>query len=123
MTSRRTILATDDSPLMLSGVSEVLRSAGFEVLEASDGLEALDQLEKSRVHLLITDLNMPRLDGIELTRRVRALPQYRFLPILMLSSETRSEMVAEARNAGASGWIAKPFSAERLVSLVRRVLP
>lgn len=119
----RAILATDDSSTMRQLVTFSLRGAGYDVVEAVDGMDALAKLQGRRFDLLITDLYMPRLDGIELIKRVRAMPGYRFTPILMLTTESQGNRKAEGQAAGATGWIVKPFEPEQLLKVVKRVLP
>jgi two-component system chemotaxis response regulator CheY len=119
----RKILAVDDSVTMRHLVTLSLRQAGYEVVEATDGLEALAKLEATRFDLVITDLHMPGLDGTGLIRRVRALSSYRFTPILMLTTESDASRKAEGQAAGATGWIVKPFQPEQLLKVIKRVLP
>lgn len=119
----RKILAVDDSVTMRHLVTLSLRQAGYEVVEATDGLEALAKLEATRFDLVITDLHMPGLDGTGLIRRVRALSSYRFTPILMLTTESDASRKAEGQAAGATGWIIKPFQPDQLLKVVKRVLP
>ena len=119
----RAILATDDSSTMRQLVTFSLRGAGYDVVEAVDGMDALAKLQGRRFDLLITDLYMPRLDGIDLIKRVRAMPGYRFTPILMLTTESQGSRKAEGQAAGATGWIVKPFEPEQLLKVVKRVLP
>jgi two-component system chemotaxis response regulator CheY len=116
------ILAVDDSASMRQMVSFTLQTAGYEVIEACDGQEALERLKGQSVSLVITDLNMPRLDGIGLIRAVRGLAGCRFVPILMLTTESQAERKAEGKAAGATGWIVKPFRPEQLVAVVKKVL-
>ncbi|MGO8919199.1 MAG: response regulator [Stellaceae bacterium] len=115
------ILAVDDSKTMRDMVAFALRSAGFDVTEAEDGRKALDQLGSVKVDLVITDLNMPNMDGITLIRNLRADARFRALPILMLTTESDATKKAEGRAAGATGWLVKPFNPEKLVELVNRV--
>lgn len=115
-------MTVDDSPSIRQMVGFTLRRPGFDVVEAVDGQDALTQLQQRPVDLLVTDLNMPRIDGIELIRRVRTLPHCRFIPILFLTTESQPEKKAAARAAGATGWIVKPFTPEQLVAVVNKVL-
>ena len=119
----RRILAVDDSATMRQMINFTLRQAGYDVIEASDGREALGKLESDRVDLIITDLYMPNLDGIELIKRVRSSAIHRFTPILMLTTESQEAKKLEGQAAGATGWIVKPFQPEQLVKVVKRVLP
>lgn len=118
----KTILTADDSASMRQMISFTLSEAGFEVIEASDGKEALDKLLKNPVQLVITDLNMPNVDGVELIRQLRAMPQYKFVPIVMLTTESLEAKKQEAKAAGASGWIVKPFRPEQLVAVAKKFL-
>ncbi|GGB40487.1 two-component system response regulator [Sphingomonas metalli] len=115
------ILAVDDSPSMRMLLRSALVSQGFVVSEAEDGVAALAWLENNAPTLLITDINMPRLDGFGLIEAVRAQPRFRDMPILVLSTESSAEKKAIARRAGATGWIVKPFDTEKLAAAVRRV--
>jgi two-component system, chemotaxis family, chemotaxis protein CheY len=117
------VLAVDDSKTMMDMIGFALRSAGFRVEEAEDGEAALCKLSRSRFDLIITDLNMPKLDGIALIRSVRADLRHRAVPIVMLSSERDGAKEADGKAAGASGFLVKPFSPEKLVELVQRVCP
>lgn len=119
----KTILTADDSASMRQMISFTLRDAGYDVVEAVDGRDALAKLTASTPHMLITDLNMPNMDGIELIRQVRALPQCKYIPIVMLTTESQDAKKQEGRAAGASGWIVKPFRIEQLVMVARKLLP
>jgi len=120
---KRTILAVDDSLTMRKLVSFTLRSAGFEVLEAQNGQEALNLLHTTRVDLIITDVNMPVMDGLHFTREARKLAATQTTPILILTTESDSEKKNLGRAAGATGWIVKPFQQQQLLAVVGRVLP
>ena len=105
-------------------VSMTLREAGYEMLEAEDGVEALKTLQSiPPVDLVITDLNMPNMDGFGLIEKLRADSRYRFVPILMLTTESDPEKKERGKAAGATGWIVKPFNPERLIDVVRKVCP
>jgi len=117
------ILTVDDSPTVREMLKTTLQNAGFNVLQAINGEEALKLLEAESIEMLITDLNMPKLDGISLIREVRKSPGGRFLPIIMLTTESQEDKKREGKSAGASGWIVKPFKPEQLLSVVRMVLP
>ncbi|MFM2287365.1 MAG: hypothetical protein RL684_508 [Pseudomonadota bacterium] len=117
------ILAVDDSVAMRQMVGVTLKSAGHEVLAASDGKEALDLARDSAaVDLVITDVNMPVMDGITLVRELRALPHYKGVPLLVLTTESSAEKKMAGKEAGATGWIVKPFNPERLLATVAKVL-
>ena len=116
------IMTIDDSPSMRQLVSLTLSAAGFEVVEACDGRDALVKLANRDFHLFITDLNMPGIDGIELTRKLRSMAEYHFVPILLLTTESQTDKKMQGKAAGASGWIVKPFKPEDLVATVKRVM-
>lgn len=120
---KRTILNVDDALTMRKLVSFTLRSAGLNVIEASDGVDGLRQLSMNSVDLIITDVNMPNMDGIEFTRQARARLGGRPVPILILTTESELEKKNQARAAGATGWIVKPFKQEQLLAIVAKVLP
>jgi two-component system chemotaxis response regulator CheY len=119
----KTILTADDSTSMRQMISYTLSNAGYNVVEAVDGQDALNKISSSAPHMLITDLNMPNLDGLELIRRVRALPQCKYIPIVMLTTESQDAKKQAGRAAGASGWIVKPFRGEQLVLVAKKLLP
>jgi two-component system chemotaxis response regulator CheY len=116
------IMTADDSASVRQMVSFTLKQAGYEVLEAVDGEDALVKLRESEVNMLVTDLNMPKIDGIELIRLVRNDPRYKFMPIIMLTTESQSAKKQEGKNAGATGWIVKPFRPEQLLAVIKKVL-
>ena len=119
----KTALLVDDSRTILLGISGVLKKAGYIVETASAGPEALAKLAGGlKPSVIITDLNMPGMDGIELIRRARTAPGCRFLPMLMLTTESRTDRRAEAKSAGATGWLVKPVQAADLVSVLARVV-
>lgn len=115
-------MTADDSPSMRQMVSFTLKSAGYNVVEAVDGKDALAKMNGADIHMLVTDLNMPNVDGIELIRQVRALPQYKYIPIIMLTTESQDQKKQAGRAAGASGWIVKPFRSEQLVMVAKKFL-
>jgi two-component system chemotaxis response regulator CheY len=115
-------MTADDSASVRQMVSFTLKQAGHHVVEAVDGRDALEKLNGSQVNMLITDLNMPNMDGIELIKQVRALPQYKFIPIIMLTTESQDLKKQEGKAAGATGWIVKPFKPEQLLGVVKKVL-
>ncbi len=118
----KTILTADDSASVRQMVAFTLKGAGYQVIEASDGEDALSKLDGSPVHMVITDLNMPKLDGIGLIKRVRSSTKYRFIPIIMLTTESQASKKQEGRKAGATGWIVKPFKPDQLLAVVKKVL-
>lgn len=117
-----TILAVDDSNSMRQMVSFTLKQAGHTVTEAADGMQALDLAKKNSFNLVISDVNMPRMDGISLIKELRTLPSYKFTPLLMLTTESGSDKKQEGKAAGATGWIVKPFNPDQLLATVKRVL-
>jgi len=116
------ILAVDDSSSMRQMVAFTLSSAGFEVAEAQDGEVALALARKEKFSLVLADVNMPNMDGISLVRALRVLPEYKFTPLLMLTTESGPEKKLEGKAAGATGWLVKPFNPEQLLNTVKRVL-
>jgi two-component system chemotaxis response regulator CheY len=117
-----TILAVDDSASMRQMVSFTLRHAGYEVVEAVDGVEALEYARGNVVNLVLTDVNMPKMDGITLVRELRRLESYRYVPLLMLTTEAGQEKKMEGRKAGATGWLVKPFNPDKLLATIAKVL-
>ncbi len=116
------ILAVDDSPSMRQMVSLTLKGAGYDVVEAGDGDEALSIAQGSSVDLVLADLYMPKMDGITLIKELRALPDYELTPILMLTTEADVAKMQEGKDAGATGWIVKPFDPDQFISTVKTVL-
>ncbi len=118
----KTIMIVDDSASIRMMVSFTLDELGVEIVEAVNGSDALAKMETNQVDMLITDVNMPGLDGISLVREVRGNPAYRFIPIIILTTESAAEKKLEGKAAGATGWIVKPFRPEGLISVVRKVM-
>ena len=116
------IMTADDSASVRQMVSFTLKQNGYDVIEAVDGKDALQKLAGQKVDMLITDLNMPNLDGIGLIKGARALPSCKFIPIVMLSTESQDAKKQEGKAAGATGWIVKPFKPEQLLAVVKKVL-
>ncbi len=117
------IITVDDSATMRNMVSFTLKAAGHEVLQAADGVEALILLKSQSVDLVLSDINMPNMDGITLTRQLRGLPQFKSTPIILLTTESDPAKKADGKAAGATGWIVKPFQQEQLLAVVAKVLP
>ena len=115
------VLTVDDSKTMRDMVAFTLRGAGYEVREAEDGVKGLAALSGAPADLIITDLNMPNMDGLAFIRAVRGDPKYKTVPILMLTTESDASKKADGKAAGATGWIVKPFAPDKLVEIVRRV--
>lgn len=116
------ILAVDDSASMRQMVNFTLKGAGYQVVQAVDGVEALEYARQNSVDLVLTDVNMPRMDGIALVRELRGLPTYRYTPMLVLTTESSQEKKMQGKQAGATGWIVKPFNPEQLLATIARVL-
>jgi len=118
----KTALVVDDSPTIRQLVSFTLQQAGFDVVQGTDGRDALEQLAGRQLSLVITDLNMPVMDGLGLIRNLRAQPQYKFVPILMLTTESQETKKQEGKAAGATGWIVKPFNPDQLLQVIAKVV-
>ena len=116
------VLAVDDSTSMRQMVSFTLKGAGYDVIEAADGVEALNIAKSQSVNLVLTDVNMPNMDGITLIKELRALPSYKFTPMLMLTTESAGDKKAEGKAAGATGWLVKPFNPDQLLATVKKVI-
>jgi two-component system chemotaxis response regulator CheY len=116
------VLSVDDSASVRQMVSFTLESAGYEVVTAVDGKDALERLRATTVNLVVTDLNMPNMTGIELIRAIRAQPALKFLPVVMLTTESEEGLKAEGRAAGATGWIVKPFKQDQLLAVVKKLI-
>lgn len=118
----KTILAVDDSASIRKMVQFTLSGAGYDVVEAVDGQDGLERAKGQQVSLVLTDQNMPRMDGLTLIRSLRGMPEYARVPILMLTTESSDEMKAKGRAAGATGWLVKPFAPQGLVNIVKKVI-
>lgn len=116
------ILAVDDSISIRQMVSHTLKDAGYEVETANDGREALTKAQSTKFDVVISDVNMPNMGGFELVKAIRGNPQYKFIPILMLTTETSMEKKQEGKLAGATGWLVKPFNPDTLLKTLKRVL-
>ena len=120
----KTIFVVDDSPTILLSLKTTLEMHGFKVETASDGQDALEKLGRGvKPDLIITDLNMPRVDGFEFIKRVRQLKEFRFKPILVLTTESQLQKRQEAKRLGATGWLVKPVSGNDLIKVIKKVLP
>ena len=118
----KNVLVVDDSSSVRQVVGIALKSAGYDVIEAVDGKDALSKLTGQKVHLIISDVNMPNMDGITFVKEVKKLANYKFTPIIMLTTESQDAKKAEGKAAGATGWLVKPFNPEQLVATVQKVL-
>lgn len=120
----KTIMIVDDSASLRQVVGIALRKAGYDVLEAGDGKDALSKLTGQKVHMIISDVNMPNMDGISFVKAVKQLASYRFTPVAMLTTETTDEKKKAGQEAGARAWVVKPFKPETLLGVVQKlVLP
>lgn len=116
------ILAVDDSASMRQMVAFTLKGAGYNVIEAVDGRDALEKAKSGGADVILTDVNMPNMDGIELVRQLRQLPKYKFTPMLLLTTESSAEKKAQGKAAGATGWLVKPFNPDQLLATIAKVL-
>ncbi len=116
------ILAVDDSASMRQMVSFTLKGKGHEVTEAIDGVDALGKAKSGKFDLVLSDVNMPNMDGISLVKELRKLPAFKFTPILMLTTESTGDKKQEGKSAGATGWIVKPFNPEQLIASINKVI-
>lgn len=118
----KTILSVDDSASVRQMVKLTLTGAGYQVIQANDGSEGLAKARASQVDMVMTDLNMPVMNGLALIKELRQLPAYKGIPILFLTTESDAGLKAEAKAAGATGWITKPFQQDQLIAVVKKVL-
>ena len=118
----KTILAVDDSASIRQMVAFTLKGAGYDVVEAVDGQDGLDKAKAKSVNLVLTDQNMPKMDGLTLIKSLRALAQYKSTPILMLTTEAGEDMKSQGKAAGATGWLVKPFDPQKLLEVVKKVI-
>lgn len=116
------ILTVDDSASIRQMVAFTLKSAGYEVVEAVDGEDGLNKAKAKAANLVLTDQNMPKMDGLSLIKALRGLPQYRSVPILMLTTESSDAMKSAGKAAGATGWLVKPFEPQKLLEVVKKVI-
>ncbi|MCP4284164.1 MAG: response regulator [Gammaproteobacteria bacterium] len=120
----KTILIVDDSASIRQVVGIALRGAGYQVIEASDGKKALGKMTGDKIHLIISDVNMPNMDGITFLKEVKRHPRYKFTPVIMLTTEAGREKMAEGRTSGAKAWVVKPFQPPQMLNAVSKlVLP
>ena len=118
----KTVLIVDDSASIREVVSYTIESEGFDVIKGENGKDALKYFDGKDINLVVTDLHMPEMDGIELIREIRMREEYKHIPILLLTTETKQEKKSEAKQAGATGWIVKPFVPENLVKVLNKVM-
>ncbi|MEB0076310.1 response regulator [Pseudomonas sp. CCI3.2] len=120
----KNVMVVDDSSSVRQVVSITLKSAGYDVIEASDGKDALSKLTGQKVHLIISDVNMPNMDGITFVKEVKKLANYKFTPIIMLTTESQESKKAEGQAAGARAWVVKPFQpAQMLAAVAKLIMP
>lgn len=117
----KTIMIVDDSASVRRVVGIALKGAGYTVIEGADGRDALAKLTGQKVHLIISDVNMPNMDGISFLKAVKQLPSYRFTPVIMLTTESEESKKREGQAAGAKAWVVKPFQPEQLIGAVQRL--
>jgi len=122
MAMAKTVLAVDDSASIRQMVAFTLKSAGYDVVEAVDGEDGLAKAKSTNVNLVLTDQNMPKMDGLTLIKSLRSMPQYKAAPILVLTTESSDQMKAQGKAAGATGWLVKPFDPPRLLEVVKKVI-
>lgn len=121
MTDKK-VLAVDDSATIRTSISFVLKEAGYDVVEAVDGVDGLAKAKADKFNLIITDINMPNMDGIEMIKQVRSTEGYKFTPIIALTTENQDSKMQEGKAAGATGWIVKPFTSEKLLAIVKKII-
>ena len=118
----KTVLSVDDSSSIRQMVAFTLKGAGYEVIEAVDGQDGLDKAKGKTVDMVLTDQNMPRMDGLTLIKSLRSMPSYKSVPILMLTTESGDAMKAQGKAAGATGWLVKPFDPAKLLEVTKKVI-
>jgi len=118
----KTILIVDDSASLRQVVSIALKGAGYDVIEARDGQDALTKLNGQRIHLIISDVNMPNMDGISFVKEAKQLPAYKFTPVIMLTTESQESKMAEGKAAGAKAWVVKPFQPAQMLDAVSKLI-
>jgi len=118
----KSILAVDDSASIRQMVAFTLKSSGYEVVEAVDGKDGLEKAKGKTFNLILTDQNMPHMDGLTLIKNLRGMPQYKTTPILMLTTESSDAMKQQGRAVGATGWLVKPFDPQKLIEVVKKVI-
>ena len=120
--AEKKVLAVDDSATIRTSISFVLKQAGYEVVEAIDGVDGLDKAKADNFNLVITDINMPNMDGIEMIKQLRGTEGYKFIPIIALTTENQDTKMQEGKAAGATGWLVKPFTSEKLLAIVKKII-
>lgn len=120
--SDKKVLAVDDSATIRTSISFVLKQEGYDVVEAVDGVDGLAKAKADKFNLVITDINMPNMDGIEMIKQLRGTEGYKFTPIIALTTENQDSKMQEGKAAGATGWIVKPFTSEKLLAIVKKII-
>lgn len=120
--AEKKVLAVDDSATIRTSISFVLKQAGYEIVEAVDGVDGLAKANADKFNLVITDINMPNMDGIEMIKQLRGTEGYKFTPIIALTTENQDSKMQEGKAAGATGWIVKPFTSEKLLAIVKKII-
>ncbi|MDH5179584.1 MAG: response regulator [Gammaproteobacteria bacterium] len=118
----KTILIVDDSDSLREVVGIALKGAGYEVIEGADGQEGLNQLDGKKIHLIISDVNMPNMNGIDMVKKIKEMPEYKFTPIIMLTTESGEDMKDQGRSAGVKAWMVKPFKPEQMLDAVSKLI-
>lgn len=118
----KTIMTAEDSLSVRKAIMMTLEQGGYNVIEAEDGQDALEKIKATQIDMLLTDLNMPRMDGFALIKEVRALDSYRFMPIIAITTESQVEKKLIGKKIGATGWVVKPFKPDKLLAVIRKVL-
>lgn len=118
----KTIMVVDDSASLRQVVSIALKGAGYETIEACDGKDALSKLDGVKIHLVISDVNMPNMDGITFVKEMKAMPNYKFTPVIMLTTESQEGKKAEGKSAGAKAWMVKPFKPDQMLDAVSKLV-
>jgi len=118
----KTILIVDDSDSLREVVGIALKNAGYEVIEGADGQEGLNQLDGKKIHLIISDVNMPNMNGIEMVKKIKEMAEYKFTPIIMLTTESGEDLKDEGRSAGVKAWMVKPFKPEQMLDAVSKLI-
>lgn len=116
------ILVVDDSAAIRQSVTFVLQQEGYEIVEASDGAEGLEIIKANPVDMVVSDVNMPNMDGITMVAKIREIADFKFIPIIILTTESQNSKMDEGKAAGATGWIVKPFTSEKLLTVVKKLL-
>lgn len=119
---QKTVMVVDDSESLRQVVNIALSGAGYQVIEAKDGVDGLAKLDGSKVHLIISDVNMPNMNGIDFVKQLKTLPKYKFTPVIMLTTENQQYLMDESKKAGAKAWMVKPFRPDQMLDAVSKIL-